>query len=74
MEFEREIEIIIELINNSPHNSEFLINGFYNKTLSAKSFRKLFDEQKVPTRADFAHYNIPLNEKNVNVLNDILNK
>ncbi len=74
MEYNREIEIMRELINNSPNNSELLINGFYNEALSEESFRKLFDKKSVPNRANFAHYNIPLDNKNIKVLKDILNE
>ena len=74
MEFESEIKIINEIINNSEQNSELLINGFYNGTLSEKSYRKLFDVKNVPNRADFAHYKIDLNKNNIRILNEILNE
>lgn len=69
-----ETKILIELISHSPKNSELVINGFYNGTLSEKSFRRLFDEKTVPNRADFAHYKILLTQKYIEVLKDILEK
>ncbi len=74
LEFETEIEIIRELINNAEGDSELLINGFYNGILSEKSFRKLFNKQAVPNREDFAHYKIELNQNHIEILNEILTK
>src|SRR5690606_960908 len=74
MEYNQEIEILRELISNSPNNSELLINGFNNERLSEESFRKLFDEETVPIRADVAHYKISLDNKNITILKEILNE
>jgi len=72
LEFNNEIKIFRELINNTKENSVLLIDGFHNEILSEKSFRKLFNKTNVPNRKDFTYYKIELNENHIRILNEIL--
>jgi len=66
------IELLKELIINSPNKSEMNIRGFYSEHISDKSFRKLFSEKQVPDKSRISTFIVPLTAELKKILLNIL--